>query len=467
MKIDKQNFAQDVLTSPRSPRRQLKRLTPRKQQGAVAIIVALTFALLIGFAGLSLDLGRMYVAKSELQAAADSCALAASQELTCDPAAGACGGSYLAKARDAALTTSNLNKKNFQSAPAGITVGDIKFSTTALGPYSTITAGADGGSRFVECIARQTGIVPWFMQVMGAGNQTVNAVARATLAPGQTANAAPIGYCAAAAGSPPDFGLQLGKWYSGKFGPPGGPPPPALPPGCTVIDSACTGSFNWIDFTPPTGGATELKALLAGTGQYNLPPVGTLVGQNGAIASLGEAWNTRFGLYKGSYNGPNHLSDYPPDHTGYAYTPTNWPSCSNALGGTPGGTSTAENYNTKRAVNAPYGNPDAANGNLYSGLSIGNPFNVTQTNDLRDKGKDRRLAIAPIVDCSAWCAGGTGTIPVLGYACVFLLHPIDGTQGVVRMEYRGRANEPGSPCATAGTVGGPGSVGPLVAALIQ
>ena len=50
----------------------------RNQRGAVAIIVGLTLAVLIGFAGLALDLGRLYVNKSELQNAADSCALAAS-----------------------------------------------------------------------------------------------------------------------------------------------------------------------------------------------------------------------------------------------------------------------------------------------------------------------------------------------------------------------------------------------------
>ena len=48
----------------------------RQERGVVAIIVALSLVVLVGFAGLALDLGKLYVAKSELQNSADACALA-------------------------------------------------------------------------------------------------------------------------------------------------------------------------------------------------------------------------------------------------------------------------------------------------------------------------------------------------------------------------------------------------------
>src|SRR5579859_3842938 len=54
----------------------------RGQRGVVAIIVALTLAVLIAFAGLALDLGKLYTAKSELSNSADACALAAARDLT-------------------------------------------------------------------------------------------------------------------------------------------------------------------------------------------------------------------------------------------------------------------------------------------------------------------------------------------------------------------------------------------------
>jgi uncharacterized membrane protein len=51
-----------------------------RQRGVVSIIVALTVAMLIGFVGLALDLGKLYVARSELQNSADACALAAARK---------------------------------------------------------------------------------------------------------------------------------------------------------------------------------------------------------------------------------------------------------------------------------------------------------------------------------------------------------------------------------------------------
>jgi len=53
---------------------------PDKQRGAVAIITGLAMVVLVGFAGLALDGGRLYLTKTELQNAADACALAAAYE---------------------------------------------------------------------------------------------------------------------------------------------------------------------------------------------------------------------------------------------------------------------------------------------------------------------------------------------------------------------------------------------------
>ena len=64
----------------------------RRQRGAVAVIVALSALVLLGFAGMAIDVGRLYINRTELQSAADACALAAAGELTCDPGAGTCPG---------------------------------------------------------------------------------------------------------------------------------------------------------------------------------------------------------------------------------------------------------------------------------------------------------------------------------------------------------------------------------------
>ena len=51
----------------------------RKQDGAVIVTVALALLLLLGFMGLALDFGHLFVVRTELQTAMDACALAAAQ----------------------------------------------------------------------------------------------------------------------------------------------------------------------------------------------------------------------------------------------------------------------------------------------------------------------------------------------------------------------------------------------------
>lgn len=78
-----------------------------KQNGAILIIVGLTLAVLLGLAGLVIDLGGLFVAKTEMQSAVDSCALAAAQELDGNADA-------LIRAANAGRTSGNVNKVHYQ-----------------------------------------------------------------------------------------------------------------------------------------------------------------------------------------------------------------------------------------------------------------------------------------------------------------------------------------------------------------
>src|SRR6476660_3817128 len=99
----------------------LSRRLKRRQTGAVILTVALALLFLLGFMGIALDFGHLFVVKTELQTATDSCALAAAQEL--DGASDA-----LTRATSAGLAAGNLNKANFQGSMAGIIAADITFS---------------------------------------------------------------------------------------------------------------------------------------------------------------------------------------------------------------------------------------------------------------------------------------------------------------------------------------------------
>src|SRR5215203_1663357 len=93
----------------------------RHQTGAVIITVAFALLFLLGFMGIALDFGHLFVVKTELQTATDSCALAAAQEL--DGASDA-----LTRATSAGITAGNLNRVNFQGGTAGVVAADITFS---------------------------------------------------------------------------------------------------------------------------------------------------------------------------------------------------------------------------------------------------------------------------------------------------------------------------------------------------
>lgn len=406
------------------------------QRGAVAIIVGICIVVLVGMIGLVVDMGHLFVFKTELQNAGDSCALAAAKEL--DGASDA-----LLRAESAGITVGQQNKANLQATAVSILPANVKFSAT-LSPNSNYLSRAAGANpvtaKYAMCTINRAGIVMWFMQVMGLGNQTVAAEAVATLAPSQTACAIPIGLCKQ--GSAPTFGLVTGKWYSGKFS----------------AGSGGTGSYDWIDFSPPIGGASELKDLLAGAGECNLPPVGTMVGEQGQVVGLTDAWNSRFGVYKNG--GQYSVTTAAPDFTGLAYTTATWPHANaatpqNAYSGTPD-SGTTVNYLSAQTARTPYQSTDPA------GVGMP-PFRASTVANHTQYGASRRIAVAPIVDCSA-LSSPTQQIPVLGYACILMLNPISGPTNVF-LEARGLANSATSPCASFGIPGG--AAGPLVPVLVQ
>ena len=104
------------------------------QRGAVAIIVGLAMVVLVAFAGLALDLGQMFISKTELQNAADACALAAARELNTAPTT----LSVLTRAENAGITVGVRNKTAFQkTAVEFATDRDVTFSNAFASGYVT------------------------------------------------------------------------------------------------------------------------------------------------------------------------------------------------------------------------------------------------------------------------------------------------------------------------------------------
>jgi hypothetical protein len=410
----------------------------RKEEGAIAIIVALSMVVLVGFVGLALDLGKLYIAKSELQNSADACALAAVHEL-----AGA-NTNQLALAEAAGLSAGMRHNVLFHGEPVSLAVDEnVTFSQTLEGAYQPKAAiGSTEALRmqYARCTVDRAEITTWFIQVLNLlpgisiGNQSVAAAAVATRLPSQvTSCALPLGICSSAVSPAP----PVGTWLQSAISPNG----------------ATTGNFVWVDYSPSGGGASELGGDMAGAGVCNLPVTGAQAGEGGIMSSLAPYWNSRFGIYGDSIN----QSEAIPDHTGYAYTDAagSWPAKFNAFA----------DFRSKRGAYNPY------QGDTATGLNTDGT--IADSAYLQSSGGDRRLATVGVVDCANF-TGGPTVAPVQSWACVLMLHPINNSMGgsgtgVDRMyvEYLGRSDDPSSPCNTSGIPGGPASGGPLTPALAQ
>lgn len=405
---------------------------PAGQRGSVAIIVGLSIAALIGFAGLVVDLGRLYVNHSELQTAADACALAAASELVCDSTAGGtCPTTYLQNATAAGIAVASQNNHDFQSTPVTIAAGDIQFSTAVAptGAFASQGGGASANSRYAMCIARANGIVPWFMSMVGVGAQIVTAQAVATLASGQTfCTAAPMGLCTAAGSGAPDYGYTVGQW---------------------AAEGAAAPGFTWVDYGNNPSAAHINDELAGAPGSEVCTQVGNTVTQvAGANLASTSGYNTRFGIYFNGYTD----ATAPPDYTGYAY-PNQAPGSPVITAGTG---SAYPDFLNQQGANTPFTPAQYAGGGTIQGVPDG-------SGALATAGTQRRLAVVPFVNC----AGG-GAPPIQDVACVLLVNPMSqGDTAPLYVEYRGMADNPNSPCRSAGMPGGPAANGALVATLVQ
>jgi Flp pilus assembly protein TadG len=145
----------------------------RDRRGVVAVFVALMMPVIAGFATLSIDMGYLLQAKSQLQAAADAAALGAASALD-----GTSSGESSATSRALALATSNSPK----SAGTVLTAGDVVFgnwSTTT----STFTA-AGSPTNAVRVTARRStangnAVNLFFSKLLNVSTKDVTATATA------------------------------------------------------------------------------------------------------------------------------------------------------------------------------------------------------------------------------------------------------------------------------------------------
>jgi hypothetical protein len=428
--------------------------TAKRQKGAVILTVALSMLFLLGFMGIAIDFGRLFIVKTELQTAMDSCALAAARELD-----GALDS--LDRATNAGRTAANLNKFHFQRKSAGVEDTRVTFEVTfsdRLDPdgstyskhFSPVTK-----ARYARCTQLSAGLAPWLLHAFTAfsGNESyaadrgVFATAVATLTPAQTNCMLPIGLCQKSGGT----SFAPGEWILGVNDD-------------TTTDDV-TGNFRWLDFYEKGGGTRQVRDLMTGKGQCDLPGTNTFVksgNSNGAISG----WNTRFGIYKGGEKFPNPL----PDSTGYSWYYDDGVTDPSKLTPPPASTGrysdlSTDGYGFRRSSTNPMDRP-------YQGiadLDIKAQDGITGQQHI-DSGASRRIATVPIVDCGA--LDTKAPVKISGMACILLLHPIEKKTsekkrtGIIWIEYINDATATeNNACPTIGLPGG--STGVKVPTLVQ
>ncbi len=424
----------------------------RAQSGAIAIMAAILLPVMFGFGAFVIDLARLYVYKTEIQNAMDACALGASLALTgvndtkifdqgraygrvvMDPAAASAGGAR----PDVSINRLHLQRDNF-----ALDNVVVEYSTALSGQPWVAATGTSGGlaptaARFARCSYQDLDNPLFFLPLLKAlvpgvaERMTVAASAAASLTPAQSACAFPVAMCASpGTNAGTNWGLTPGQRYTSVTS-----TPPVFGPG----------AFGFLDFDPPAGGAAELAAAMIGSGACAVE-LGDPVGAPGFIASVRDAWNSRFGIYPTGGGGPNALNvnSAPPDRTGISFP--------------------APSTNRYPAYVAA-----AASNTAFQG---GLPNNRTKTlsPQLATFGQKRRVVTAAIVNCAA--LGGGGTPPVLDFACILLLAPVPATGSpawtqvspTMDVEFLGLASKPGTPCASLGQPGG--TFGPPIPTLVQ
>ena len=219
-----------------------------KNRGIVIILVALTVFVIIGLAGLAIDLCRVYITQNELQNFTDSGAIWAVSKLD-----GTNPG--IAAARVAALpetdSGSNVNRWSFGHEKVRSGVTTVEFATDAAGPF-VANPPTPLGYRFAR-VSTQSTIPVYFASIFpGVG---FNSIVGAFSIAGQGLQTAfgdglfPFSPDAHNCGDP-NYGLLYGGLYTLRWGNPTGNYDPNDPRVLTSIDGVdlvtCTGSMDII-----------------------------------------------------------------------------------------------------------------------------------------------------------------------------------------------------------------------------
>ena len=440
---------------------------PARRRGAIALMFALTLVLLLCTAGLVIDLGRLYVLKSELQNGADSAALAGAKEIDLSSAG-------IVKASNKAIAFAAENDFNFGTALT-LSTADISFGATPTGPWFSVSEAqaSPSGKSFIRVGTGSKIVNTYLMAASGISSATTAASA---VAGRFVVDITPLGICgktpatrlAALATSLGElelveFGFRRGMTYDMlQMGPIAGPADPMLLNPVDSPPTACSPSHSSANFTAPflcqgnSTVASNAAAVYANTGV--------------SVGPVEKALNSRFDQYPGGT--PCIPATAPPDRNIQPFNigdllhgPDRWMSPAPTTQEFVAGGSAGVLWSYSRPVRATgsagayaagtpfetsdwpslYGSfapPPAAIGAEYPS---GSPYSQTAGQyfiaPTHTAGLNRRLINMAIVDCSAATSNAMSckSLPIVGVGRFFLQRPVNlsGTSKGMYVEFAG------------------------------
>lgn len=399
-----------------------------RQRGVALVLIVVAMFVLILMAGMALDVGHMMLNKSRLQNAVDASALSAAKTLD------QTGSTALATA--SALQALGLNANTAGNGELADTYDGnnlqvtVQYSST-LPPF---TPGSATGP-YVRVIATGFTFPTALIEVSGIARLGVSASAVAGPSPtiNQACNIAPMMVCGDPSPLASYWGYQLNAPQVLK----------SSAPGSTQVGP---GNFQLIQLGG-TGG-NVVRNNLAGSFQSCAVSGSSVQTETGnETGPVYQGLNTRFGIYAGAMAGTE--AQFPPDTvTKVSDAPSlDVDSNDNVWWG-----STELNSSNIDSTSGVFSYKD------YMAQESSGPYDFAPATDgAGDYGvPGRRVLTVPVGDCTGTSNGST-TVPIMGFACFFLLQPVtqQGTTDYAIGQFEGNCQVNGDPGPTPGS--GPGA----------
>lgn len=185
-----------------------------KNRGYILVALSLGLIFLLGMAGMAIDIGRMYITKSEAQSFADTASFAAALELD---------GTAAGITRAQTAVANNPKKWEFQND--SFTNVQISFGTASTGPFITAPPSPPAGYYFAR-VQTTVNLPMYLIGPLAGQNSNIAAAAVAGRALTTGTNGGEFPFSPYTRSASPDnaadpFGYKVGNSYTIRWGAPG------------------------------------------------------------------------------------------------------------------------------------------------------------------------------------------------------------------------------------------------------